>query len=874
MHQQLSRKLLHFGLRLLTVTAVTSLATCFAENPAEIPIDGDFLTSGLQATENIVRAGQKIGPWNVDLGSVGLHIGDFAVPSGVGHVIDLNGTRSGSLYQTIKVTPGVRYRVSFLMSGDWTTNPGLSRTLSLRFGSERVQYTMTQPPAWSKQQMQWQMHTAEFTAVFPSTGLRFSSDSSGMPGGPVIAHVIVTGPPVLPGPLDSVSVPLPSNLVDFIRDRPAAIALGKALFWDMQVGGDGRTACATCHWHAGVDIRTANTLHTGAPGSAFGHQTSKGPQLAADAVSNFRGPNHRMTPSDYPFHRYQDPTIPGDSPGEDHHNPVTRDTMEVNGSQGVIAQKFGHVNEGNAVDSGAWVSDHLFSAGGHNLRQVTGRNAPTSINAIFFDRSFWDGRANHYFNGVNPFGDLDPSARVLRATVGGNFEPVRIRLNNAALASQAVGPPNSDVEMSWNGRSFAELGRKMLSLRPLAGQYVAADDSVLGSLRDASGKGLDSSSAAYAKLIRTAFQPEWWSATNLTPDGYTQMEANFSLFWGLAVMLYESTLVSDHSPYDQYAHGDSSALSPAAKEGLHIFMDKCSMCHSGPEFAGATVRELRSGSSPRLVELMAMASGVAVYDKGFYNIGVRRTIEDIAVGASHPLFGPLSYSRQEQLGNDPDPNSHVSPDQRIAVNGAFKTPTLRNVELTGPYMHNGGMKSLEEVVQFYTRGADFRHTNLDDLDPDVSGISELQGNPAEIARVVEFLKHLTDPRVRYRKAPFDHPELVIPNGHTDDDGSFADRLFVLPATGRDGGQPLGTFEEALESGQLLPGVSDTTGNVTPSPETTPPANTTSPPIPSVIPAPAVEPPAVEPTSPAVEPTEPAVEPTAPAVEPAEPATAP
>ena len=204
----------------------------------------------------------------------------------------------------------------------------------------------------------------------------------------------------------------------------------------MQVGSDGRTACATCHWHAGADIRTINTLNPGAPGSAFGHQTAAGPQLSAGSVAGFRGPNHQKTTSDYPFHRFHDPTVPGDRPGEDH----------------------------------------------HNLRQVTGRNAPTSINAVFFDRSFWDGRANHYFNGVNPFGDLDPAARVLKVTASGDFEPVRIRLNNAALASQAVGPPNSDVEMSWNGRTFAELGRKMLSLRPLAQQFVAADDSVLGPL--------------------------------------------------------------------------------------------------------------------------------------------------------------------------------------------------------------------------------------------------------------------------------------------------------------------------------------------------------------------------------------------------------
>jgi hypothetical protein len=88
--------------------------------------------------------------------------------------------------------------------------------------------------------------------------------------------------------------------------------------------------------------------------------------------------------------------------------------MEVTGSQGVIARKFDWIAEGSAEDSGSDVHDSLFHLGSSSLRQVTGRNAPTSINAVFFDRSFRDGRANHYFNGVNPFGDLDPSARVLK----------------------------------------------------------------------------------------------------------------------------------------------------------------------------------------------------------------------------------------------------------------------------------------------------------------------------------------------------------------------------------------------------------------------------------------------------------------------------
>jgi cytochrome c peroxidase len=58
-------------------------------------------------------------------------------------------------------------------------------------------------------------------------------------------------------------VPLPEKLADFIKDRKAAVQLGKALFWDTQVGSDGVQACASCHFHAGADDRSKNALNPG-----------------------------------------------------------------------------------------------------------------------------------------------------------------------------------------------------------------------------------------------------------------------------------------------------------------------------------------------------------------------------------------------------------------------------------------------------------------------------------------------------------------------------------------------------------------------------------------------------------------------------------
>src|SRR5438128_464376 len=64
-----------------------------------------------------------------------------------------------------------------------------------------------------------------------------------------------------PAPLRTVPVPEPDQLDQFIADRAAAIRLGKALFWDMQVGSDGIQACGSCHFHAGADSRTKNQLN-------------------------------------------------------------------------------------------------------------------------------------------------------------------------------------------------------------------------------------------------------------------------------------------------------------------------------------------------------------------------------------------------------------------------------------------------------------------------------------------------------------------------------------------------------------------------------------------------------------------------------------
>ena len=115
-----------------------------------------------------------------------------------------------------------------------------------------------------------------------------------------------------------------------------------------------------------------------------------------------------------------------------------------------------------------------------------------------------------------------------------------------------------------------------------------------------------------------------------------------------------------------------------------------------------------------------------------------------------------------------------------ASNGAFKTPGLRNIELTGPYFHNGSVMSLEDVIDFYSRGGNFPQENIHDLDPTIgSGLMLIQGRDDLHIALESFLRALTDHRVLSKTSPFDHPEILVPEG-------YPEVLHRIPATNYEG----------------------------------------------------------------------------------------
>lgn len=646
----------------------------------------------------------------------------------------------------------------------------------------------------------------------------------------VSAQVTSTSPLPLAS-LKTVPIPEPSNIEDFVKDKVALVALGKTLFWDMQIGSDGIQSCASCHFHAGGDNRSKNQISPG----LFRVDANGIPN--ADNTFTAGGPNYTLKPEDYPFHKLLYP--------DNRASTVLADSNDVVSSQGVHLTKFVAVDPGNAQDQVIVTPDPVFNVNSTNVRQSQRRNSPSVINAVFNFRQLWDGRAQSIFNGVNNLGLKDPNAVIIKADKPNQLEEVKIRLENSSLASQAVGPVVSAIEESGTGRILPdigeklttsrekklprEVGKKLRGLRPLAKQIVPPDDSVLGILSNSKKPGLKTT---YQKMVKAAFKRKWWKSNllinidengkrtflksdtknkdeddmvasdQLTDKQYTLMDYNFSLFMGLALQMYQSTLISDNAPIDQYLEGNTSAMTAQQVRGKELFEGKanCITCHSGAEFTSASVR---TAGKERLKRIILENGQTAITDNGFFNTGVRPTTDDLGTSRIDALGNSFSESRLAQQGKfqelqGEEPNITVGPNDKLAADGAFKVPSLRNVELTAPYFHNGGQLTLEQVVDFYNRGGDFHEQNIANLD---RNIQNLYLSDQEKEDLVSFLKALTDERVRKQSAPFDHPQLFIPNGHpgdqnfvtNDGSGRATDELIEIPGVGRNGGTPPPNF---------------------------------------------------------------------------------
>ena len=150
-----------------------------------------------------------------------------------------------------------------------------------------------------------------------------------------------------------------------------------------------------------------------------------------------------------------------------------------------------------------------------------------------------------------------------------------------------------------------------------------------------------------------------------------------------ALASYVRTLRSGNAPIDRFLHGDTTALSPDAKRGFRIFVGRanCGVCHLAPLFT----------------------------DHRFHNTGVSWGADDLG--------------RFAVTGREED-------------RGAFKTPSLRNVARTAPYMHDGSLATLEDVIEHYSDGGTLNPVLDEEIQP-------LDLDPEEKRQLVAFLEALT-----------------------------------------------------------------------------------------------------------------------------------
>ena len=249
--------------------------------------------------------------------------------------------------------------------------------------------------------------------------------------------------------------------------------------------------------------------------------------------------------------------------------------------------------------------------------------------------------------------------------------------------------------------------------------------------------------------------------------------------------MYMATLVSDDTPFDRLMAGQGAGYSSDAVAGLGLFFGKgkCAACHGGAEFTNASVRKIKR--EPIGPHGHGQWRRTAVYDEGFYNISIdqdagghrqrrQQPAEQAEVADAPGPAGGVGRVRADR--RHPGQPERSAATERIAINGAFKTPTLRNVELTAPYFHDGSVLTLEQVVEFYNRGGNHFQNNLHDVDAD---IEPLGLTADERTQLVAFLKSLTDERVRFQRAPFDHPQLnALPEGQKTSSTSTARTINV------------------------------------------------------------------------------------------------
>jgi cytochrome c peroxidase len=289
---------------------------------------------------------------------------------------------------------------------------------------------------------------------------------------------------------------------------------------------------------------------------------------------------------------------------------------------------------------------------------------------------------------------------------------------NTAYNKDENNQPSTKGLMLWDGKDRgleAQALRAIIvrvELRGDAYPREMAVDSVLARLREI---------PEYVDLFNRAFPAEADSVKQQIPrlgcawDPTPLQSVITRSTLGRALAAFSREQVTDNSPYDHYVAGDDAALSTEQKRGLVVFFEKgnCASCHSGPEFSEGRFRV-----------------------QGVEQIGPGQGLASTNTGTPRP--SGADRGRFVTSGN-------------IEDLFAFRTVSLRQIAKTAPYMHDGVLETLEDVIEFYDRGGGDESTiAADRLDEE---IAPLGLTAAEKSDLLAFLHSLTDETIEVKVPP-------------------------------------------------------------------------------------------------------------------------
>lgn len=257
---------------------------------------------------------------------------------------------------------------------------------------------------------------------------------------------------------------------------------------------------------------------------------------------------------------------------------------------------------------------------------------------------------------------------------------------NTAYNLDSLGRLNPFGVMFWDGRARGledQAVKPPTSREEMKGDRLSPNNAIYFLCRDIE------KTPEYVRLFKEAF-PEEVEGDEIDID---------SDMLGKALAAFQRELVTKNTAYDRFVGGEAEALTDQQKKGLDLFFSKakCGECHNGPNFS----------------------------DYKFIVAGVPQ------IGPGKKLEPGEDYGREEFT-------------QQISGRFAFRTPTLRNVTLTAPYMHDGVFETLEEVVQFYNNASRPRHPKVTDdiIDPILK--NPLNLTDEEVDAIVAFMEALED----------------------------------------------------------------------------------------------------------------------------------